>query len=174
MENQYFNNNNNINNNYNYILNNNYISLITLDDISQINYISTAYWGYDGLYDFDDLKEIICQNLSFCIKIKFEIIGFCLVSKINNFKCEIFLIAVKPGFINMKFGNKILSYCIQNAHKNGIKIIQLHVSKTNEPAIHLYSNLGFKVVRTIKKYYKTLITFNENDRDAYIMRLNIF
>ena len=172
MENQYFNNNNN--NNYNYILNNNYISLITLDDISQINYISTAYWGYDGLYDFDDLKEIICQNLSFCIKIKFEIIGFCLVSKINNFKCEIFLIAVKPGFINMKFGNKILSYCIQNAHKNGIKIIQLHVSKTNEPAIHLYSNLGFKVVRTIKKYYKTLITFNENDRDAYIMRLNTF
>ena len=172
MENQYFNNNNN--NIYNYILNNNYISLITLDDISQINYISTAYWGYDGLYDFDDLKEIICQNLSFCIKIKFEIIGFCLVSKINNFKCEIFLIAVKPGFINMKFGNKILSYCIQNAHKNGIKIIQLHVSKTNEPAIHLYSNLGFKVVRTIKKYYKTLITFNENDRDAYIMRLNTF
>ncbi len=173
MENQYFNNNNN-NNIYNYILNNNYISLITLDDISQINYISTAYWGYDGLYDFDDLKEIICQNLSFCIKIKFEIIGFCLVSKINDFKCEIFLIAVKPGFINMKFGNKILSYCIQNAHKNGIKIIQLHVSKTNEPAIHLYSNLGFKVVRTIKKYYKTLITFNENDRDAYIMRLNTF
>jgi ribosomal protein S18 acetylase RimI-like enzyme len=173
MENQYFNNNNN-NNIYNYILNNNYISLITLDDISQINYISTAYWGYEGLYDFDDLKEIICQNLSFCIKIKFEIIGFCLVSKLNDFKCEIFLIAVKPGFINMKFGNKILSYCIQNAHKNGIKIIQLHVSKTNEPATHLYSNLGFKVVRTIKKYYKTLITINENYRDAYIMRLNTF
>ena len=177
MENQYFNNNNNnynYDNNYNYILNNNYISLITIDDISQINYISTAYWGYDGLYEFNELKKIICQNLSFCIKIKFEIIGFCLVSKLNDFRCEIFLIAVKPGFVNMKFGNKILSYCIQNAYKNGIKIFQLHVSKTNEPAIHLYSNLGFKVVRTIKKYYKKLITYNENDRDAYVMRLNRF
>ena len=176
MENQFFNNNNNNYNNDNnyYIQNNNYIALVTLDDISQINYISTAYWGNDGFYTISDLKKIIRQNLSYCIKIKLEIIGFCLVSMINDIECEIFLIAIKPGFINMKFGNKILSHCIKNAYKNGIKIFQLHVSKTNEPAIHLYKKLGFKVVKLIKKYYTTMITYNENDKDAYLMRFNTF
>ena len=196
MEKNYYNYNNypynnNYNYNYNYNYNNNYnfynnynnfytlnqksqITLVTLNDISQINYISTKYWGKDGFYTYNELKNIICQNLSFCIKINYEIIGFCLMTMLNDIECEIFLLAVKPEYINMKFGQTILIFSIKNASNRGIKIFKLHVSITNFPAMHLYKKLGFKTIKIIKNYYKTLKTNNEKDKDAYEMFLATF
>ena len=180
-----YNNNNNYNYNYNYNSYNNYnnistikknyqITLVELNDIFQINNISINYWGKEAYYSYNALKNIICQNLSFCIKNNNEIIGFCLMTMINDLEYEIYLLAVKPEYVNMKFGQTILIFSIKNAYNKGINIFKLHVSKTNYPALHLYKKLGFKPIKIIQNYYKNLITNNEKDKDAYEMFLSYF
>ena len=146
------------------------ISLITESDIEQILKIMISFWLEEGDFSRKTLKSVINEGLSFSIKIKDEIIGFCLLKREVINDGYIFAICVKKDYQHKGLGYKILDYCINNAKKvQVINNFYLHVSMNNEYAINLYKKCGFKIQKKIKNYYHS--KKNPESNPAYLMVL---
>ena len=146
---------------------------LTINDIPQIIEIYKSYWGNTGLYKYSLLKSIIEQNLSYAYKIGDDVIGFCLME--NNPKeknIEIALLCIRRGFQGFHLGNNLLSFCLNLCKNLHFHNFSLHVSITNKIAVNLYTKLGFKIEKLIKKYYHDEYIENIEDNDAYYMTLN--
>ena len=143
---------------------------MTFKDIPQIIEIYKSYWGVRGLYKVSTLIKILNENLSFALKIENEIIGFCLMDYCPQTKItEVVLLCVKEEYKGNHFGEYLLSFCINYCKNLKFKKFSLHVSTTNNPALRLYSKLGFKAIKIIKNYYHDEEPKNNN---AYYMVLN--
>ena len=58
--------------------------------------------------------------------------------------------AVKSSARNLGIGRKLVTDCMNEAGKNGFKILQFNaVVRTNNQARHLYEELGFKALGVI-------------------------
>ena len=146
------------------------ISLVTESDIEQILKITTSFWDEEGAYSKKQLISVINEGLSFSIKIKSEIIAFCLIKREVINDGYIFAICVKEDYQHKGLGYKILDYCIDNAKKQqAIKKFFLHVSMNNEPAINLYKKCGFQIRKKFKNYYRS--KNNPESNPAYLMIL---
>jgi len=75
---------------------------------------------------------------------------------------EFVSLAVKPEFRKKGIGRELTNFLINLFEKEGVKNISLNVRAENKIAISFYKNLGFKIVKRVKKYYR-------NGDDAYIM-----
>ena len=62
---------------------------------------------------------------------------------------EVVKIAISPNYRGKKLGKKLLGFVLDNMDKN----LMLAVRVSNEIAIHLYENLGFKKINIRKGYY---------------------
>ncbi len=71
-------------------------------------------------------------------------------------------IAVKKEYRKQGFGNKLLQYLVNYYKENNSCGVTLEVRKSNEVAISLYKNFGFKTEGERKEYYK-------DGEDAFIM-----
>ena len=146
---------------------------LTINDIPQIIEIYKSFWGNRGLYKYSLFKLIIEQNLSYGYKVGDDIIGFCLMEnkpKENNI--EIALLCIKREFQGFHLGNNLLYFCLNLCKNLKFHNFSLHVSVTNNIALRLYTKLGFKTQKLIKKYYNDEYIENIEDNDAYYMILN--
>ena len=63
-------------------------------------------------------------------------------------------VAVRPGFRNRHIGKGIIDTLIEHTSKSGIKHYTLEVRASNEAAIKLYEQFGFRVEGRRKGYYR--------------------
>lgn len=80
-------------------------------------------------------------------------------------RMEIDNIVVEEEYRNKKIGFKLMSYLVSEAINNRVVNITLEVRVSNEVAIHLYKNFGFREV-AIRKYYY-------GDEDAILMEKQV-
>ena len=125
------------------------------DDIPQMDAISQDIWGEEGKYSLNFYSSVLSQNLSYVFKEKNgEVTAFCLAR--YEYKADrvgIYLFCVKKSYQGKGLGKALLSYCLDNCRKKGLKNFYLHTAVTNYPAINLYMKLGFRVTETILNYY---------------------
>ena len=56
---------------------------------------------------------------------------------------------VSPQYLSQGVGQKLLTYAMELARKNGVKALRLDVYEKNEPAIRLYEKVGFQWVTKV-------------------------
>ena len=71
-------------------------------------------------------------------------------------------LAVDKKYRKLGIGKKLVSFALNRFRKKGLKKASLEVRKSNKKAISLFQNLGFKITKVIKHYYK-------DREDAYLM-----
>lgn len=76
-------------------------------------------------------------------------------------------IAVHSNYRGIGLGKIFLSEILERAFEEGVIRAFLEVRKSNEAAIHLYENMGFKVDGVRKEYYR------DNREDALMMSCEI-
>tara|TARA_X000001036_G_scaffold423571_1_gene447643 strand:- start:3 stop:437 length:435 start_codon:yes stop_codon:yes gene_type:complete len=93
--------------------------------------------------------------------------GIAIASYIED-ECELYFLGVKNNQKRLGHGTKILENVIISSKALGTRKIFLEVNVTNEAALKLYTNAGFKRLGIRKAYYKN--SFNSFD-DAILMEL---
>lgn len=81
-----------------------------------------------------------------------EILGYCGAYGIVD-EGDINQVAVKASYRNCGIAKKLVEKMIEDLEKDGFKEITLEVRASNEPAIHLYKNLGFIEEGVRKNFY---------------------
>ena len=94
-----------------------------------------------------------------------EIVGY-TIGKLKNSQAEIISLAVKPDFRQKGIGTRLTNFLINHFKKGGVIEIFLHVRTKNQEGISFYQNLSFKILKTIKNYYR-------NRDDAFLMKKEI-
>jgi ribosomal-protein-alanine N-acetyltransferase len=79
-------------------------------------------------------------------------------------KGHIVSVAVVPDYRRIGVGSALMTSAISALSDYGYSEAFVEVRVTNEPAINLYSKLGFKTVKRVPRYYY-------NGEDAYVMAL---
>ena len=93
--------------------------------------------------------------------------GIAIASYLED-ECELYFLGVKNNQKRLGHGTKILKNLIISSKALGSRKIFLEVNITNEAALQLYINAGFKRLGVRKEYYKN--SFNSFD-DAILMEL---
>jgi ribosomal-protein-alanine N-acetyltransferase len=122
--------------------------LIRIAEIEKLSFEFES-WGLFFLEKFLEIpynKIIVAENN--------EILGYCAFSDEGEI-IHIKSIAVHPNYRNKGIAKALIKEVIKLK-----KDIYLEVRVSNEIAIKLYENLGFKKIKTIKKFYS-------NGEDAY-------
>lgn len=96
---------------------------------------------------------------------KREIIGY-IVGQIKKDSAEIVSLAIKPAWRRKGVGTAFINYLIDHFKKNGYREIFLRTRTKNKFVISFYQNIGFKIIKIIKNYYR-------NGDDAYLMKKNL-
>jgi ribosomal-protein-alanine N-acetyltransferase len=63
-------------------------------------------------------------------------------------------IAVDRIYRKMGIAKKLIEFAIKKSKRKGLKKARLEVRINNKTAITFYKNFGFKIKKTIKKYYR--------------------
>ncbi|MBO4461471.1 MAG: ribosomal protein S18-alanine N-acetyltransferase [Lachnospiraceae bacterium] len=93
-----------------------------------------------------------------------EILGYCGYYGVLD-EAEITNVAVHPDMRNRGIGRDMVSALLSKANKAGIKRVLLEVRESNDPAIHLYEELGFKKLGIRRDFYE------QPRENAYIMEM---
>ena len=101
----------------------------------------------------------------FIVAEKEKIIGYTF-GRPRNESAEIISLAVDPDWREKEIGTKLIDFSIEHFKKKRFKKISLHVRTENKIAISFYQNLGFKILKTIKNYYR-------NGDDAFLMKKDL-
>jgi ribosomal protein S18 acetylase RimI-like enzyme len=84
------------------------------------------------------------------------LVGICDVLVYSGHKGYIYHLAVLPAFQHRGIGSKLLGLAIKSLHNMNYMSIELGVYLSNESALRLYENLGFKPGFMKEKVYKIL------------------
>ncbi|MHA1145582.1 MAG: GNAT family N-acetyltransferase [Candidatus Helarchaeota archaeon] len=105
-----------------------------------------------------------------------SLIGYCMFREekgISNFglkwtkKGHLVSIAVREQFRKQKIATHLLKAGLQSMKEDyGVKEAILEVRISNAPAIEMYKQFNFKIVKTLSGYYK-------DGEDAYLMSLKL-
>ena len=79
---------------------------------------------------------------------------------------EILNLFVSENYRGLKLGKRLVSEVIRVCNEEEIENLTLEVRVSNEYAMKLYQDLGFRIVTTRKRYY-------ENGEDALLMMLSL-
>ena len=108
-------------------------------------------------------REIRAKN-SYKRVIRFEgdVVAYIVTWTIYD-EVHVLNIAVHPEFRKIGLGEMLLRDCLSSSYEKGLKLVVLEVRTSNIGAIRLYEKLGFRTLRTRKKYY------SDTGEDAYVM-----
>jgi ribosomal-protein-alanine N-acetyltransferase len=90
------------------------------------------------------------------------VIGFCVGQVIGD-ELHIYSLVVDPEYRRLGYGKMLIEELIERSKSQGVIRATLEVRISNNVAISLYSNLGFKPAGVREKYYI------DNGEDASIM-----
>lgn len=88
----------------------------------------------------------------FLLKYTDQILGICVV-KSDGTSGEIMNVAVEPGFQGQGLGKAILREVIQQASKQGMKVLTIKTGNSGIGQIALYQRLGFDLVAVNYNYF---------------------
>jgi len=98
-----------------------------------------------------------------------EIIAYSIVST-GAGDAHILNLCVSPNWQNKGYGRLLMENALQNVRKFDVDTVLLEVRPSNQPAIHLYEDLGFNRIGERPDYYPA-----KNGReDAWIFCINLF
>lgn len=80
---------------------------------------------------------------------------------------DLMTLGVKESWRGRGLGRTLSDALVDSARKRGMQELILEVRASNEPAIRLYTGLGFVPVGIIPRYYRDPV------EDAYLMRLDL-
>ena len=108
-------------------------------------------------------REIQAKN-SYKRVIRFSgsVVGYIITWTIYD-EVHILNIAVHQDFRKIGLGEMLLRDCLNFSQNQELKLAILEVRVSNIGAIKLYEKIGFKTLRTRKKYY------SDTGEDAYVM-----
>ena len=81
-------------------------------------------------------------------------------------KGHVVSVAVLPEYRRKRVGTALVTKAMEGMQMYGAKQFYLEVRVSNKPAIDLYQSFNFKVLRTIRGYYR-------DGEDAYVMSRSI-
>lgn len=103
-----------------------------------------------------------------------QVLGYCITMTAGDDE-ELLTIAVKPQLMRQGLGRQLMQNLLQDARQRGANHLFLEVRESNQPAIHLYEQMGFKIIGMRKNYYPVpanLTTHGAAGREnALLMRL---
>lgn len=108
-------------------------------------------------YPMELWEEFLGEHCSFVLMENSVLIGYCCVARKS-----IVSFSVLPQYRGKGWGKKLLTHTLEFLKSKGWDFVTLHVRVDNEVAQKLYKSLGFEVVETVNKYYKTI--------DGYLMK----
>ena len=99
------------------------------------------------------LARLLAQSGTFAVLADGDCGGFVLARAAGG-EAEILTLAVAPAARRRGIGSALISVACRQAREMGADAMFLEVSRTNEPAITLYTRLGFREVGRRKGYYQ--------------------
>ncbi|NOY09654.1 MAG: GNAT family N-acetyltransferase [Spirochaetes bacterium] len=146
---------------------------IIRDNAEEIHRIDSICFPAGIAYSFTEftylLKHINQAHTKgikgFIIEVNSKTSGF-IIARQNKERSEIITIDILPEFREKGYGEKLLNFMEQFLIKNMVKYIFLEVAVNNEPAVNLYTKLGYKILKKIDAYYPGNIP-------AFVMRKKI-
>jgi len=84
--------------------------------------------------------------------------------KDNQKRCYIMTLGCLPHYRRLGVGEKLLNHILDQARKEKVDVVTLHVQTNNDAALRLYEKNGFTVVETKEGYYKKI-----TPADAYVL-----
>ena len=125
-----------------------------------------AYSFTEFMYLLKHINQTRTKGIKgFIIEVNSKTSGF-IIARQNKERSEIITIDILPEFREKGYGEKLLNFMEQFLIKNMVKYIFLEVAVNNEPAINLYTKLGYKILKKIDAYYPGNIS-------AFVMRKKI-
>lgn len=94
-----------------------------------------------------------------------EIVGYA-IGEIKNNSGKFICLAVMPTWRQKGIGTNLVNFLLNFLKKRGAKEIFLNVRTKNKIAIPFYQDIGFKILKETKKYYR-------NGDNAYLMEREI-
>lgn len=88
-------------------------------------------------------------------------------------ECHILNLCVDTKAQRQGYGRRLLSHLLDVAKSRETEYVFLEVRKSNEAALKLYQNFGFKIVGERKDYYKMPKRSAKRREDAIILALNL-
>ena len=84
----------------------------------------------------------------------------------SDYTLQIISVAIHKKYEGLGWGNKLMQILFSKGREAKFRKIELHVEKTNDRAVSLYTKFGFKEVGTAPNYYGS-------KRDAFVMSADI-
>ena len=121
--------------------------------------------GDDPWTDMAFVRELAARhNRYVAARVDDKVVGYAGISRLGRtppFEYEIHTIGVDPAYQGQGIGRRMMTELLDFA---GDSVVYLEVRTDNEPAIALYTSLGFVTVGRRKRYYRV------SGADAYAMR----
>ena len=86
-------------------------------------------------------------------EIKDKIVGYIIAYPRKDFG-DFNSVAVDKKYRNLGIGKKLVNFMLEKFKKLGLKRAFLEVRTKNKITISFYRNLGFKIIKIIKNFYK--------------------
>jgi ribosomal protein S18 acetylase RimI-like enzyme len=139
------------------------------DDFERIVDLENACFASDLAYTRRQLRHLLTKaNSTVLVETTNTIVrGFIIILYRKGTRVAgIETINVDPAFRKQGVGLRLLNAAEECLRKKGIHKIRLEVSTTNNAAIILYENAGFKKTTLLKNYY---LYKHDGSRDAFRM-----
>jgi ribosomal protein S18 acetylase RimI-like enzyme len=114
----------------------------------------------ENLHNKSRLTDILAHSQAFVATMDSSIVGMAFLVSSGNpttiYPADwsyIRMVGVHPSIRGKGVGKKLTSMCIDEARKNGERIIGLHTSEVMDAARHIYEGLGFKAYKEIDRIF---------------------
>lgn len=136
-----------------------------ISDLDELVAIERDVFELDA-YSRDTLSYLIKHADCFIVaEHNGKIVGY-VCATVAGKQGHITSICTLKDYRNKGIGSTLLSLAIESLKKKNVSKVHLEVSVKNSNAIEFYTKRGFKIVRTIPKYYA-------DGSDAYLMSLDL-
>ena len=142
------------------------IRKFSLADLRRILKIEKSSFTVDA-YPMSRFKNLFKKHPEgfWVAQIAGKVVGY-VIAYITKGMTDFVSIAVDPKYRRFGIGKKLVNFIIKKLKRQGAKKASLEVRTTNKASFSFFRNLGFRITKTLKGFYR--------DRgDAYQMRKKI-
>jgi len=137
-----------------------------LSDLEVVRKIAKTSFSYSWpeIY-FEKLYTEYPRNF-FIAETDKKLVGYILGHSRANKSGLIKTLVVDPNYRQQGIGKELMNFTIQRLEREGVKEIFLHTRRKNRVAVSLYKKLEFRIIKTVKDYYR-------NGDEAYLMKKSL-